>query len=1520
MKIYLFLEHKMLMFSLPSDISGSFGFYKTDEESDLINIEAKDNQWVLYSTDSSKLIINNCVTSQTTFVPNNFYILKNEDKYYLIYSEPLFESGFTFYEYDRNINLIIGANQNNNIFYNCPFIRNLLLNISYDNDKLLIKPNVIGYVYVNKRRLTGIYEIKTGDEIDVCGLRLIFLENTLIINKAGNKAIVNSEQANIKPKAIAPESKIENIETKDVDLYNKENYFTKSPRLRRLIETKEMKLSAPPKQEKNEDLPVILTVGPMLTMGVTSAVSLLSAIIRISNGETEIKDTWPSLVTSGAMLLSMVLWPNITKMYNKRIKKRKNKEIITKYSNYLSEKRKELDETVKLQREILVENLVSVEACLKTIQNKSTNLWDKRVDQSDFLVTRIGVGNELLDAKISYSEEDFSIDEDQLRKQADAMVEEYKYIKNVPIGYSFYDNKITAIMGNKKFAFTNNIILQLLSFYSYDDLKFVILTNEKNESNWKYMKYLNHNFSNNKRIRFFASNEEDIKKMAEILNMEVNNRLIGAREQKRSSFKPHYIVIIDDYDSAKRHDFIKTISEVDENIGFSLIILEEKLNKLPSKCNNFIYLGEKVSGVLKNSFEKQEQQLFQDEINTTIDMMAVAKILSNIPIEFEEGLKNLPDSITFLEMEKVGKVEQLNILNRWKTNDATSSLKAEIGVDENESLLYLDLHEKAHGPHGLIAGMTGSGKSEFIITYILSMAINYSPEDVAFILIDYKGGGLAGAFENKVTGISLPHLAGTITNLDKAEMDRTLVSIDSEVKRRQAKFNEARDMLGESTVDIYKYQKFFKEGKLSEPIPHLFVICDEFAELKSQQPDFMDNLISIARIGRSLGVHLILATQKPSGVVTDQIWSNSKFHICLKVQDEADSKEMLKKPDAAGLKQTGRFYLQVGYDEYFVLGQSGWCGAKYYPSDKIEKQVDKSINFINDIGGFIKSIQSGTNRKTEAQGEQISAIMKIIIEVATKTGKFAKRLWLDNIDENSLVAEIENKYSYQPKEYDVISVIGEYDAPEKQTQGIIKYNYLENGNTIIYGNDGSEKEDLIGTLIYSATKNHKASEINFYIIDYGSESLRCFEKIPHVGGIIYASEEEKYNNLIKLVREELKTRKKLFAEYGGEYKTYIANSNNKMPLKVVILNNYDSIFEANPNLVEDISDMVRDSERYGVIFIISCNSSNSVSTKLSRNFNNYYAFKLKDLSDYQTIFGGRLKSAPRDIFGRGLYCDEAIHEFQTAKITKEKEKLNQVIISFANELRANNQEIAPPIPILPDMVTMEEVSEKINNLMSVPIGISKKDLEICTMELFANVGNLISSNKLINTKEFVLSLLEVFKQIPNINILVLDPLKLLPLNSEKFPYHYMSEFDKSIDSIIEYIQKLKDDNIDCEGVILIYGINKLINKLNDKNKLSTLITEIKEYEKIAIILVDEPAKIKSYAFEPWFNGNFSMNDGLWIGKGMADQNLLHVTTISRDMTQEHKNNMGYLINESTATLCKLIDFVNIKSEDDIDEE
>ena len=793
MRIYLFLKTNILTFYLPKKISGSFNFAENpEEESKLINVEARDNNWYLYSTADTSVLKGDAPISEILVEKDNYYFLKRGDSKYLIYITDAFDDTFLPFNFNSTLNLSIGNDEKCNINFLCPFFTGKIAEIKMkDSDIILSTTN--RNIYINNIAINSIEDvinikINCGDVINIYGLKLFFLNGILLINNPKQNVKFTVGVAGLSTCILKYGSTPIDIPIKDVDLYNKDDYFSKSPRLRRQIIEKEINLSQPPRQNTEEKMPIILTVGPMLTMGVISSVMMVNTITKIMAGEAKMSDSWPSLVTAGAMLTSIIIWPTLTRLFNKKLKKEKEKELKEKYGKYLAEKREELKNAELLQRSILIENLIPITECLNIIKNGNVNFWDKRIEQNDFLEVRVGKGNELLKVRINYPEEGFTIDENELKKETDKMVEEFKYISDVPIGYSLYKSKITAIMGDirKSYGMANNIILQLITFYSYEDIKIVLLTNNFNKDNWDYIKYLNHNFSNNKNIRFFSANYEKAKIIMDYLNFELQNR-IQLMSENTQFFKPYYIIITDDYSQIKRHNFIKTITESDNNLGYSLVILEQRMSKLPSKCSNFINLGTSTSGILRNSFENQEQITFVDEIDDSINMMNIARRLSNIPIEFDDNSRELPDSITFLEMEKVGKVEQLNILNRWDTNDSTTSLRAEVGVDSDGNLMYLDLHEKYHGPHGLIAGMTGSGKSEFIITYILSMAINYSPEDVTFILIDYKGGGLAFAFENKTTGISLPHLAGTITNLDKAEMDRTLVSIDSEIKRRQKK-------------------------------------------------------------------------------------------------------------------------------------------------------------------------------------------------------------------------------------------------------------------------------------------------------------------------------------------------------------------------------------------------------------------------------------------------------------------------------------------------------------------------------------------------------------------------------------------------------------------------------------------------------------------------------------------------------------------------------------------------------------
>lgn len=1512
MKIYLFYQDRIHTFMLPKEISGSYSFdANKNETSKLVNIEARDGKWVIYSVDGVNLIYDRRYVKYLPLQNGTFYVVHRDNKNYLIYVCSVESSKFFPYTFGKGFSMTISNGGGANIIYPCPFLNSNIIKLYLHEKTIYLEQVQTNMVYVNKKLITeNQCKIKNGDIINIFGLEIIYLNHLIFINNPNNSLKIPNFDFGLQPYKNNDEEIDKSIIVQDKDLYDKKDYFSKSPRIRRIIETKNIKFSSPPSSGEEQELPFILTVGPMLTMGIMSFVMVVNVIVKIRSGETTLDRSWPQLVTSGAMLMSMLLWPMVIRWYNKKTMTERRQEMIRKYDIYLAEKEKEISAEAHLQRDILIENLISLDDCLNILNQKTIGFWDKRVDQNDFLVVRLGMGSQPLDVNIDFSNQEFTIDEDVLRKRAEALVERYKYIPNVPVSYSFFENRITAIMGSdkrKNVAFINNILLQLLVFYSYEDLKLVVFTNEENKENWEYVKYLNHNFDNERRFRFFASDIDSVKTVSEYLDNILNFR---KNDKSGDPQKPHYLVIVDDYALVKRFDFLKNLTEADEedNIGFSLILLEDKLNKLPSKCNNFISLSA-TSSILKNSYEKQEQIPFKDEVNYNIDMMNLARIMSNIPIEFESGVSHLPDSVTFLEMFQVGKVEQLNVLNHWNTSDPTMTLRAEVGLDNQGDVMYLDLHEKNHGPHGLIAGTTGSGKSEFIITYILSMCINYSPDDISFILIDYKGGGLALAFENRTAGIVLPHLAGTITNLDKAEMDRTLVSIESEAKRRQEIFNKTRDDLGESTMDIYKYQRLYKEGKVTEAISHLFIICDEFAELKAQQPDFMDNLISIARIGRSLGVHLILATQKPSGVVNDQIWSNSRFKVCLKVQDESDSKEMLKKPDAAYIKNPGRYYLLVGYDEYFADGQSGYTGAKYFPSDKIVKQVDKSINFINDFGQPVKSIQASSGPKQVAQGDQIKAVMDLIINLSKQTGKQARRLWLDNIPELIYETDIESKYNFKPVPYDVEAVIGEYDAPELQEQGIVTYNFLKDGNAIICGNDSVEREMLLESIIYSSMKNYTPDEINFYMMDLGSESLRAYEKSPFFGGYTTINEENRINNLFSIIDKEIARRKKLFIDYGGEYENYIKNSGKKIPLLAVIINNFDSVKDNFENLTFNIlPSSTRDSFRYGVVYIITATGVNSVRSAIAQNFKHFFAFKLKEAYDYRFLFNKKKDITPRDITGRGILDNGDLHEFQVLTVSDADDK-DKFVRDFVKETQEKYKMHKPYLllPSMPEKVRMEYVLPYVSDLRNFPVGVSNEAIEIQYIDFVMKLGILVSALEFESTIPFTKSLVTLGKNINGINVIVLDPKGYLELDNSEFSNYYKDNFDLVLEKLKDYLDKLVSTESNKSGLFVVNGLDELLKKVSDQKLLEDIFGVLKTYEKFGVVVVEANNKIKNYLSQIWYKNVISSGNGIWIGEGANTQSSI-ACTVDRSMSKKLGKDEGYIINEGIPELSKLLDF------------
>lgn len=1497
----------------------AMGNYWITDENDkkLVSIEGDGENWVIISNNNVKVIkpkslisLNISKTAQAagniinkialmTYSMYYIYLKDYPNSVFVLYCAPEFEEDFIHLDIKSSQEILIGSGNECHIVYDHPLVKNEHARIFFSNGKLMLEnfDQDFGTFVNNNPANRGLKMLFNGDTIFIMGLRIIIIGRSIYINNPFKKVSYSNEVFEINKTKIEIKNLEEDDDT-DIHLYSEKDYFARAPRITNIIEPEKIIIDPPPQGDNNETMPLIFLLGSSLSMGVIMLISMISTIDRLSSGGSTFKSTMLSIATSGIMLVSILLIPILNRKWEKNQKTKHEKTRQKRYKEYINSKIELIDKIMKEQKKILYENYISGEECAKIIINNDPRLWERRIDEDDFLEIRVGIGDMPLQADLQYPHIEFTMDDDNLIEILNKIVNKSKIIKDVPITISLTDKNIAALIvkDNERLIekFTQNLIIQLVALHSYEDLKLVFLLNEDRKKKWEHLKTLPHIWDNSKQIRFWAENYDDMKEISSYLEAEFLNRLENEKlDYKQNS--PYYLIITDDYKKIENLRIVQQILEVRDNIGFGIFCITNDLINLPNGCKAFINLENNKGTMFENEITSKNQLEFVFDSSYTFFFEKIGRHLSNIPIKYTAKNKlALPESYNFLEMYDAGRIEQLNIFERWQRSNSTKTLQAPIGIDSAGMPIVLDVHEKFHGPHGLIAGSTGSGKSEFIKTFILSLAVNYHPDDVSIIIIDYKGGDLAGAFENNK--IKLPHLVGTITNIETAGLRRSLASIQSELRRRQILFNEARNKLDEGNLDIYKYQKLYHEGLIKEPIPHLLIICDEFAELKKQQQEFMDELISVSRIGRSLGVHLILATQKPAGIVDNQIRSNSKFGVCLKVQEREDSMDVIKRPDAADLKKAGQFYLQVGNNEYFTLGLVAWSGAPYMPADIIKKSVDNSIKFVSDTGAVIKEVGKPKKQVAKNKGEQLTNIVKYICELAENNNISSRPLWLEDIPAIIYIDELKKKYKIKKTKNIINPIIGEYDDPYNQRQGPVELNLSTQGNTVIYGSAESGKETLITTMVYDVMTSYTTDEVQMYIIDFGSESLKIFRNSPFVGDVVLQSDTEKISRLFEMIQKEIRIRTEILSDYNGDYNLYVNTSGNSMPMIMVIINNYEAFYENYQNEYDDkFFTFTRDGIKCGIVFIITANAFNSLRYRLSHNFGQKIALQLNNEDDYFSIFGNIGKRRPANIFGRGFIKMEDIYEFQTAKIC-EPSKWNEYIKEVNENLNKNTKYKAKPIPVLPDIVTFEDVKSELKNLKTVPIGINTDTLETETYNFKKDFINIITAKDIDNAAQFVSHIVEEIKQLENTEVFFIDLEGIIQDNKISYQNH------------AEFLTDLRDNkNKEKDKVCIIIGLEKFLYSFDNAEKeLFQVLKNAEETKKCNFIIVEKIAKLKKHEYDEWYKNYIAGDSGIWVGNGATEQYLIKINIRDKNIVNRCGDNFGYIIRQENASAVKLL--------------
>ncbi len=1046
---------------------------------------------------------------------------------------------------------------------------------------------------------------------------------------------------------------------------------------------------------------LLLLIGPSLAM------LMVMILVRGMMNPTGSSFVIYSACTMGITILSSIA--------GYIAKKRKYKQDLEKrtenYLDYIREKENEIIEKRRTEYVLLRNKYRTSDKNYEAINNFDKDLFDRIVMDEDFLDVRVGSGVRPSSNPIKFKPRDFS-DEDELAGLPEKIAKKYETINDAPIIANLARDNVLGIIGisSKLYDIFKILLLDITVRQFYEDVNCVLILPPQMRKTFRWVRWMRHFENEQLGIRNIVCDSESESAIFEYLYSTLGEREETIGRNKDTKPIPHFVVFVFDNKSIIKHPLFKYADRAAQ-LGFTFVFFVNHHEQLPLNCTQIIRLeSNKDEGMIYDSSASNNVSYFTYKKLSDTLMQNAALRMSPIYTDKVSLEGELTKSLSLFELLDIYSLNDLNLSKNWAESDIEHTLRAPLGVKANNEVVYLDLHEDFHGPHGLVAGTTGSGKSEIMQTYILSVATLYHPYEISFVIIDFKGGGMVNQFKK------LPHLNGSITNIDGREINRSLRSIKAELRKRQTLFAEL------NVNKISDYMRLYKRGVAKIPLPHLILIVDEFAELKMEQPEFMRELISAARIGRSLGVHLILATQKPTGVVDAQIWSNSKFKLCLKVQTREDSQEVLKTPLAAEIVEPGRAYLQVGNNEVFELLQSAYSGVKI-PGGFERKNVVE-LNEVN-FWGKRKLVYSN---KEEIQDENAKTQLQGIVDYVYDYCENNNIKKLVSICLPPLPEEI---YSADLNDEDVGGMcvtLGLYDDPDNQLQKPLTIDLQEN-NLYIIGSAQTGKTSMLQTIVGNLAIKYTPKQVNVYIIDCGNRALKSLEYSKIVGGTALANEEEKIINLFNMLKKEIMHRQNIFsANMVGTYKAYTEAGFDDLPQIFLIIDNVVAFRELYANMDSALLSIAREGIGAGINVIATGTQTNSISYKILTNFGARIALSCNDKSEYSNLFD-RCRIEPKDVPGRALISvDKRILEFQTALCVAgdtERERNSELkkILEMRNEMYGVAK--ARRIPIVPERMllsqTLADMPELYSEKYRIPVGMSFNFVDYIYIDLW-NVG------------------------------------------------------------------------------------------------------------------------------------------------------------------------------------------------------
>jgi S-DNA-T family DNA segregation ATPase FtsK/SpoIIIE len=1032
--------------------------------------------------------------------------------------------------------------------------------------------------------------------------------------------------------------------------------YNRPPRLIPPTPPTGFKLPFPPEEPPRRPLPYIAALAPLVF--AVAAVLIFDRIAALLFG----------------LLSPLVIIAN--HLSSRRGGKISHKERVERYEKDRERITAEAHEAVVDERRARREAFPDPAVLLLTAVGPRRRLWERRRTDDDFLTVRVGTA----DQPSAVLLEDPTADLHKRRITEDAY--------DVPVTVDLRRMRVLGIAGTgpAAAAVARSVIGQAVVLHSPRDVRLFVLTGPAGESTWSWVRWLPHvrpEPGQDTTITVGTDTATVATRVAEISALIETRRAAGA--------KGHHDTVLVVFDGARRLRSLPGVVQILREgpaAGVHAVCLDAEERLLPEECLAVVTEERDGRITVGRSGEKTLTGVRADAV-TPDWSEAIGRVLGPLrdPGGGDAEDSVLPGSVRLLDVILMDRPTPEAVVARWQAQGRTTSAVLGISLD---GAFTVDL--RRDGPHGLVAGTTGAGKSELLQTLVASLAVANRPDAMTFVLVDYKGGS---AFKECV---ALPHTVGMVTDLDTHLVERALVSLGAELKRRE------HILAAAGAKDIEDYIDLAVRRPALAPLPRLLIVIDEFASLARELPDFVKGLVNIAQRGRSLGIHLILATQRPGGVVSPEIRANTNLRIALRMTDRSESTDVINSPEAASIAKStpGRAYVRLGQNTLVpfqaarvggrrpgtatVAAEQPWIRTTAWrnlgeplPSRPRPAVAPAATEIVTDLADLVEAIR-GANAGLGI-AEQHSP-------------------WLPALTGAVALADVPvppaHGYDLPPVGYGVV------DLPAEQARLPLTLDFATFGHLHVIGSPRSGRSQTLRTIAGAVARTHRSSDVQFYGIDCGNGALLALEALPHTGAVVQRTQPDRMARLVGRLTREVARRQEMLARDGAADLPELRRTRpaGQRPPHLVVFFDRWEVFDRTLTeydggaLLSGILTLLREGAGAGVHLIVAGDRS-MFSTRLSATTEDKLVLRLNDKSEYMMI-GVPQRSVPDDIpAGRAIRAGDKA-ELQIALLPGGTGGQGQAAALQAIGAETGARDAGLPRPFrvdqLPDRITVAEAA------------------------------------------------------------------------------------------------------------------------------------------------------------------------------------------------------------------------------------